>query len=180
MSDTIQIPAEEHGVIRLFRVQLPPEEIAEFAGLAGEGPALAAALGVDRLDPEYVEVFPVSDLTGLGLVGYLTEGLGVAPEDLAQDRAMIDAVDGHVLVLSSGAFEGRAETLRPRAPLRWVGIWREAGQAVEFTPLPAGGAQGAVHTAPVKTPSNNAILGRVAMMALLVLFALTALMIWIA
>ncbi|MFU1478961.1 hypothetical protein ACM25N_15120 [Roseovarius sp. C7] len=179
MSDTIQVPADEHGVIRVFRVQLAAEEIADFAGQSGEGAALAAALGVERLNPEYVEVFPVSDLTGLGLAGYLSDGLGVPPEDLAADRAMLEAVEGYVLVLSSGALEGRAETLRPRAPLRWMGTWHEAGQPVEFKPLPAGGAQGGVHTAPVKTPSNNAILGRVAMMALLVLFALTALMVWI-
>ena len=45
------------------------------------------ALGAETLDPEHVEVFPVSDLEGVGLAGYLEDGMGVPADQLEDMRA---------------------------------------------------------------------------------------------
>ncbi|QYX57461.1 hypothetical protein K1T73_03415 [Roseovarius sp. SCSIO 43702] len=183
MSDRFHIPQNEHGLIRVFSIDLPPEEIPAFTERDGDDWPLRAALGAGTLDPEHVEVFPVSDLTGVGLSGYLNEGLGVAEADLAADRARLDGLTGHVLIVRSRAFEGREQHIMPQPPLRWIGTWREESAPVQFEPLPSESA--APSDVPPPDParperSDAAISGRVAMIALLVIFAMTALMIWMA
>jgi len=181
MSDRFHIPKNEHGLVRLFSIDLPPEDIPSFVEENGDDWPLRAALGAGHLEHEYIEVFPVSDLTGLGLIGYMNEGLGISQADLAGDRAQLDAVSGHVLVVLSRAFGGHEQQIAPQPPLRWIGTWREERAPVQFETLPHESAQGEVpvETQPEK-PSEAAMSGRVAMIALLVIFVLTGLMIWIA
>ena len=50
---------------------------------------LGRALGKAPDDPSRVEVFPVSNLEGLGLAGYLIEGCGVAESQIAPDRSRL-------------------------------------------------------------------------------------------
>ena len=85
MSDTFQVTKNETGLIRLFAVDLPPEEID---GLREA--ELARALGVDALDVDQIDLFSADDLKGLGLVVYMTEGLGIAEAELDGDRARLD------------------------------------------------------------------------------------------
>lgn len=175
MSDRFEVGKGERGIVRLFALDLPEGEAAGFAGAA-----LEEALGAGGLDAQYVEVFPVADLKGLGLSGYMTEGLGIPAEQIEGDRARLDGLKGHVLVLLSGAFGGRAATLTPRAPLRWIGTYTEEHAPVTFAPLPSDAAAGEVTGGGAAPPSRAAISGRVAMVALLVIAALTAVMIWVA
>ncbi len=116
MSDLFTIPAQETGVLRLFSLDMPREQI-RFLNEAG---ALDDVLGVSGLDTDHVEIFPVSDLEDLGLRGYLTEGHAV-PED--QLGAGLADVTGHVLLLHSRAFAGRAMTLKPGAALVPIGVY---------------------------------------------------------
>ncbi len=118
MSD-LDISAGERGVIRLFALDMRPEE-AKFLREPG---AADQVLGVSGLDPEQIDVFPVSDLEDLGLHGYLSEGCGVSEDQL--DRARLEAVDGWVLVLRSAALGGRAATLIPDPRLRLIGLYTE-------------------------------------------------------
>ena len=67
MSDRIEVPAHETGVVRMFAVDLPPEEIEDFADPDREGWPLIAALGLYDLNPAYVEIFPVNQLEDMGL-----------------------------------------------------------------------------------------------------------------
>ncbi len=122
----------------------------------------------------------MSDLKGLGLSGYMREGLGIAEDEI--DAARLDALEGVLLVLRSGAFEGATLTLKPRAPLRWIGTYREEIAPVRFERLPDASVWGAVAPEePVeKRPSDAAMSGRVAMVALLIIFTMTALVVWIA
>ncbi|WP_371225693.1 hypothetical protein [Roseovarius sp. 2305UL8-3] len=170
MSERFEINATERGIVRVFTVDLPEEEIEQFDP--------ASALGVTSLDPQYAELFPVSDLKGVGLSGYMTEGLGIAEDEL--DKARLDALKGHVLIVLSAAFAGEAVTLTPKAPLRWIGTYTEERAPVQFEPLPDAAAQGQITPQGKKAPSDAAMSGRVATLALLVIFVLTGIMIWIA
>ena len=183
MSDRFEIKPTERGLIRLFTVDLPQTGLKAFAEPGREGDddhpsPLQQALGAQSLDMELVELFPVSNLEGVGLPGYMIEGLGIAEADVEQDRARLEAIKGPVLIVLSSAFGGVAQTLTPKAPLRWVGTYAEERAPVAFQPLPSEGAEAAGVSKP--GPSDAAMSGRIAMVALLVIFALTALVIWVA
>ncbi|SDN56007.1 hypothetical protein SAMN05216196_101902 [Lutimaribacter pacificus] len=176
----MQVSATEAGLVRVFAIDLPPDGIAGFTDPDSPGIAtIRDALGAQALSPDHVDLVRLADLGELGLDGYLTEGLGVAADEIAPDRARLRALTGYVLVLPSRAFAGTAQVLTPRAPLRWIGTYAEpqAQAQSDFTPLRSEGAKGA----PLKRgPSDAAISGRVAAVALLVLFLLVAIMVWIA
>ncbi|UXX81612.1 hypothetical protein [Roseovarius pelagicus] len=143
MSDKMDVPAREDGVVRLFAVDLDPMALEAFGRRNGSWP-VADALGVEMLAPDQVELFAVSDLTGVGLTGYLEEGLGVAPAELAGMRPQLEAVKDGVLIVRSRAFGGAAVTLHPRAPLRHIATFHEERPPVQFEPLPSAGAAGVI------------------------------------
>lgn len=175
MSDQFEVTASERGLVRLFALDLPAEEVEKLREAD-----LAAMLGVARLDLDQVDLFSSSDLTGLGLTGYMTEGLGIPEEELAPDRARLDALTGHLMVVRSAAFQGEAVTLAPRAPLRWIGTYAEAHSPVQFEELPSAAAEAQAAPPPRKTPSDAAMSGRVAMVALLVIALLVLVMVLVA
>lgn len=117
----LTVAPHEHGVIRLFTLGMRPEE-AKFLREPG---AVDQVLGVGGLDPEQIDIFPISDLEDLGLYGYLSDGCGVSEDQL--DKADLAALEGWVLVLRSAAFQGRAATLIPDRRLRLVGFYTEEG-----------------------------------------------------
>lgn len=148
MSERIDIKSSEQGVLRVFAVDLEGEALAAFTRRNGDWP-VQKALGAKTLTPERVEIFPVSDLEGVGLSGYLEDGQGVAPGELDGLRGQLDAVTGTVMVLPSSAFAGSAQTLTPRAPLRLIATLNEERPPVRFDPLPSEAAMGIV-TPPVE------------------------------
>jgi len=184
MSDRFEIKANEHGVVRLFTVDTsaePPMMSIERDWEAdAEDPPwpLRDALGVEYLDSDFIELFDVEDLEGVGLPQYMIDGLGVSEADVAGDRARLEAINGLVLVVLSSAFGGHAGTLTPKSPLRWIGTYTEDRAPVSFKPLPSESATGT--TAGKPPPSDAAMSGRVASIALLVLFLLVAVVIWVA
>ncbi|SLN59284.1 hypothetical protein PEL8287_03203 [Roseovarius litorisediminis] len=179
MTGRIAIKATEHGVVRVFTVDLPPSELEGFNTRNGSWPLLEA-LGADTLDASQIELFPLSDLAEMGLAGYLEEGLGIPKDQINELRPQLAAMKGAVLILRSPAFGGVEQVLAPRAPLRLVGTFTEENATVSFVPLPKASAQGQVGASGKKAPSNAAISGRIAMFALLVLFALVGVMVWVA
>ena len=94
------------------------------------------------LDPAYIEIFDLAELSGVGLAGYLTEGLGVPAPALAADRARLEALKGPVLILLSKALHGRKVTLTPDPRLTLVGTYAEDRPPVHFEPLPTTAAKG--------------------------------------
>ncbi|WP_306130752.1 hypothetical protein [Roseovarius sp. MMSF_3350] len=184
MSDRIEIRESESGVVRVFDVDLTRAEAETFNRRNGSWP-LQEALGAESLDPHYVDLMQVEDLEGYGLSQYLEQGMGVSSHDLEDAHVLIEGLKGTVLVVGSGAFGGQAQVLTPRKPLRLVATFSEESSPVQFEPLPSAGAQ--VAPAPeeareteVKKKSDAAMSGRVAMIALLVLFVLTAAVVWVA
>ena len=179
MSQTIQISATEHGVVRLFAIDLQGGAIDTFTRSNGTWP-LRDALGADMLNAQRIEIFDVSDLSGMGLAAYLHEGQGVTTQELDPLRSQLDSLTGTVMVVLSSAFAGTAQTLEVKAPLRLVATLNEDRPPVQFDTLPDEAAKSeAPPEKPVK-PSDAAMSGRIAMIALVGIAILTAVMIWIA
>lgn len=179
MTQPIQIPAREHDVIRVFSLSMSD---ADAKALRNDGAALNAALGTD-VDSDFVEVFPLSDLEGVGLMGYLGDGNDVAADQLAPDRAKLEKLGGWVLLVFSRAFRGADATLNPIPALTLIGTYGATG--VDWRCTETVTSQAAKpYTAPPETvkkrPSDAAMSGRVATIVLILLGLFTWAMIWIA
>ena len=180
MSVSTQVPRNERGVIRVFALSMTDQEARR---IQGDAAAVSKMLGADGLlDVDHVEMFPVSDLEGVGLSGYLADGAGVPEEQLAPDRAKLDKLGGWVLILFSQAFEDRAATLRPASALTLISTygdtrpdWRATDAPPPEAAKPYSGA-----TAQKKRPSDAAMSGRIAMLVLILLAIFTYLFIRIA
>lgn len=171
---TMIVPKAERGHARIFAVDLPA---AEAENLTRE--ELATLLGIETLAEDQHEFFPVGNLEGIGLAGYLTEGMGMDPAEVRADAARLNALKGHVLILPSAAVRGL--TLTPRAPLRWIGTYSEPVTVAPMDRLHSDAAERSVSpTPPTKRPSEAKVMGRVALVALAVIALLVVLMIVIA
>lgn len=134
---SLTIPAHDRLGVRVFAANLSPDDLQrDKARLA------AALLGDPDLDPEFVEIFDLADLSGIGLAGYLNDGLGVPEAALSRDRAQLDAMKGPVLILLSKALHGREVTLNLDPRLTLVATYVEERPPVHFEPLPTATAQG--------------------------------------
>lgn len=150
MTTPLTIPPHEHRTVRVFAVNLPESQVTAMlrdtppaaAGELAQTPAAATLLGWPDLDTRHTELFAIRDLTGLGLPGYLTEGLGLDESDIAADRARLSALDGYVLIVLSRAFDGQAVTLDLPPALTLIGTYREKSDPVTFEPLPGAADQG--------------------------------------
>jgi hypothetical protein len=172
----MKISASEHGVIRIFALDLPADQAAKF-----DSAALKSALGADSFDADKAEIFDVADLDDLKLTGYLIQGNGVSETDVSPFAPQLSALKGHVAIVYSAAFKGSDQTLKITTPLRHIATFNEAPLQVKFKDLPSDSAARTPHTKPAKKPvSDAAMSGRVATVALLVIFAFTAVFIWAA
>lgn len=156
MSDTIDIP-QGGTEVHVFALELDGPQAEDFvAEPDGDGWPLKVALGAQALNATLVDYFPVSDLAGLGLAGYLIEGLGCEEAPVEADRAALDAVTGHVVILRPGAAGPQAATLVPRPPLRYIGSYPEARPETTMERLHTPSAEGTVQTqvtpGPAPTP----------------------------
>lgn len=187
MTETLKVSKNERGVVRLFTVDTEAEGATKMSTEPDweadpDDPPwpLREALGVEHLDSDFIELFDLRDLDELGLPGYMVEGLGISEEDVAPHRAQLEAIKGPVLFVFSRALGGFETTIQPKPPLRWVGTFVEDRPPVTFEPLASEAAQGDVAPETKPRPSDAAMSGRVAMVALLVIFALTAVVVWVA
>lgn len=134
---TLTIPAHDRDGVRVFTAKLSPEDLHR-----DKAALVAELLGDPGLDPAFVEIFDLADLSTVGLSGYLTEGMGVPETALATDRARLDALKGPVLILLAKALHGREVTLTPDPRLTLVGTYAEERPPVHFEPLPTAAAKG--------------------------------------
>lgn len=74
-------------------------------GETPELPPVADWLGVD-VNTDQIELFPVTDLSGLGLSSYLTTAFAVEDSALGDDARRLDALQGPVLLVPSDAMSG--------------------------------------------------------------------------
>ncbi len=194
--DPYYVGAYEHGLIRIYTIDLPPEEVPLFAAEMNVGTAdynwsLKDWLGADPLDETYVTFLDVADLAEVGLIGYFCEGYSVIPADIEAHRAVLDQIKGAAAVITSSAFGGVEQFLNTPAeqsefygdiPIHHIATLKEVGAVVTFRHLPDESTKGSLTgDAPQKKPvSDAAMSGRVATIALLVMALLVFLMIKIA
>jgi len=178
---TETIAAHEHGKVRVFQLSAALASVLEKEETLD---ALGAALGLSINDPDDVQVVSEAELRDLGLAQFLMLGYGIAEADIAPEMATLNALSGSFAVIRSGAFGKAASTLRPSEDAALIATFSEdSGDPAPLTPLQADTATGAIPPAETnaKKPKSDArIGGMVATIALLVLFALVGLMIWIA
>lgn len=162
MSDRIEIPAGGGDLIHVFGLDLSKEAAEAFVTRPprnGHGWPLKVALGAQRLDPAHVEHFPVSDLEGVGLPGYLTEGLGADPAAVEAERDRLEALLGDVVLLRPAAFAGEAQTLTVSPPLIHAGSYPMDRPATTMERLHTPSAEGRVVSgaAPTPEPTGRAL-----------------------
>lgn len=141
---------------------------------------LEELLGVSFLDEDFIEIFDAKWLASYGFAHYLTEANGMSEDSVSPDAARLDALEGTVLLVFPQALREGA-TMEPRYPLQFVGSYLEAMEIRVPEPMPTESAKGVLEGPAGKPrPSDAAILGRVATAALIFLFALVLLMVWVA
>ncbi len=160
MTTVLDIPAYESGMIRVFALEVAPEDAAHWMD-AEEGTAhpLAEALGADPFDARFAEILRLSDIAEMGLPAYLAEGYGVPREEIAPFADRLQGLSGHAAVVMSRAFGGEPQKVTVRAPLRLVGSFREAGGETPLTDVSAETARGRAPAGEAAPPSGEAAPG---------------------
>jgi hypothetical protein len=182
MSWLKQVDPGEAGIVRLYEVALRAAEAKVLTAYD-----VQQALNASKLDTDFVDFFSVNDLEEVGLRGYMETGLGIASCDIDPYAERIVDVDGFVVVVLSKAFAGKATSLTHKHPLRPVGAFKEAGAQTPTITLESDAAftqpkadATSVEGTSKKKKSDAAMSGMIATYALLTMFALVGLMIWIA
>ncbi|WP_375174828.1 hypothetical protein [Pseudooceanicola sp.] len=144
----------DRETIHLFTVDLPEDDLWTFVTADPDSGAfpLRSALGVETLDETQVEGAVIDDLVGIGLAGFLTEGIGVDEGLIARDRTRIDALTGSVVIVKGAAFDGAGVTLTPQPPLTHIGTWQMTAAASTMEPLDSAAARGSVPPPPAPAP----------------------------
>ena len=157
----MRVAPHERGRLHVFAVNRPKAEIAAVFEPADTGadrlqPSLALLTDLteaEGLDPTGAELIPLADLAGLGLSGYLSEGLDVAQQDLDGVKRKLDALEGYALILTSRAFRGRGVDLAETAGLTHIASFDQPGTDWSSSePLTAEAAK--PNTAPPQSPRD--------------------------
>ncbi len=117
----INIPNGSPDAVLVFSLDMRAEHMRF---LRDEPEALAQVLGLEGHEPPidmtHAEIFDVADLEDLGLLGYLSEGLGIHETSLSENGLILDNLRGPVLLLRTRAFGGQSTTLTPSKPLTLI------------------------------------------------------------
>ena len=149
MEPVVHIPNGERGLIRVFDLDMRPEQ----ARFLREPGALPQVLGIEDLNLDQVEIFPVSDLEELGLVGYLNEGCGVPIDLLTADRERLMGLTGHIMLIRSRAFGGEETRLTPASQITFIGAYGE--DQTQWTGAPILTDSAKPYSAPRLSPRAN-------------------------
>jgi len=136
MSTSLTIPAAERHKLRLFQLDLPPEQIR----FLREPGAVADLLGCDGLAESGIQLIRIEDLDALGLSGFLVQGCDIPEDQIAANTDALNTAYGTVLALASSAFQDRETTLCLPGKVRLIATLTE-----EPTDWSGSG--------PIKTPS---------------------------
>lgn len=145
MSTSMHIKSSEHGVVRVFHIDLPKEAVQRFTKQAGTGEwPVQYALGAKSLRASFVEVVDIRDLGDMPLSQYLSKAYDLTGKEFDALRPRVDALKGHVLVLPSQAFDHTEQNLTISAPLRWVVTLNEPKGTPTGAPIISESAKGIV------------------------------------
>lgn len=168
---TLTIPANDFGQIRIFEVR---------DGLPAEMPeGLAMLFGTDALDPTYVDVINITDLSSMSLTDYIRQGYDI--EIAEHDFSAVNGIEGHAILIMSSAARGEEVTLTLGPGVRHVTTYVPDAQIQVIEPLASESATGVIGDPPAPPPKSQArISGMIALYALIAMMLLVGLMIWIA
>jgi hypothetical protein len=169
----LSIPSNEHGLIRVFALNRSPAELSLALKTLSKTALASDLLGHD-IAAGGAELFPVADLSGIGLSGYLADGYAVPMDQLKETRTKLDALEGYVLLVFSAAFEGHAVTLTPGPDLTLIGTFGETQPDMAMRAVESEAAQpytGAPSATPPIPPKGRAG-GSLVSVGLIVLVAL--------
>ncbi len=161
MSKSLHIPRGETGVIRIFAINRPVTEMGALIREKGAEGAAQALLQNDTVNPATIELFPISDLEGVGLPGYLIDGYAVDEAQIGPDRVRLDALDGYVMIVFSDSFDGRETTLQIGPDLTFISSYTEflpdmkQSAIPTESALPYSGAPGMVPPTPARGPAGS-------------------------
>lgn len=131
----IDISRAEHGTIRVFAISGPFEDMSRALKQQSKTALAADLLGYALSEGDF-ELFALSDLTGVGLHGYLSEGYEVDKDALRADRARLEALDGYVLLVFSRISMQGDVTLTPSSDLTLIGTYAEPKAKHTAAPIP--------------------------------------------
>lgn len=151
MSDRLDIPVGEYGLVRVFTLDLPLDAAQPLVEDQADG--LRELTGARALDPDHIDLFDMNDLSGMALADYLAEGHGIPEDEITPHRAQLDRVKGSVMVIRSSAFEHIGQTLRVRRPLRWLATFGEARTPRTMERLSSDTAFGTASARPAPPPT---------------------------
>ena len=171
---TVHIPANDHGAIYVFAVAgTPPPELPDKSDSA-----LLAVFGPVLLNTDYVDVVTPGVLTDMSLPQYIAQGYDMPVADDLEKA--LHGLNGTVVLAMSAAFGGKDVTLTLPEGTRLVATLRENPAIKIIDPMNTTSADGVLTPPPTKSPKSNARMsGMVAMYALLAMFALVGVMIWV-
>lgn len=173
----IDIPRNETGVVRVFAVNRPMSEMTSLLKTQEKVEVAGALLNRDVTERD-VELFPVSDLTGVGLPSYLSDGYAIPETQILKDHGRLSALDGYVLLLFSSAFDGEEERLEPSSDLTLIGTYGEAQPDMTAIPLTSDAAApytGIPTGAPVVPPEGRGASMTLVTIAIVILIGLALL-----
>lgn len=168
-------------MLHVFAINLSEAEVLALLDQGGEHAVIQAVLPGTDLNLQGTQVLRLSDVEEIGLSEFLKQGHGVEDEAVAQYRAQLDALSGYVLFVFPTAATSRSQTIEHGAALTLITSFERRGpdwKAVE--PLTSESAAPYSGAPAKKKPSDAAMSGRIATMALLVLFLMVAVMVWVA
>lgn len=171
---TLHIPANDHGAIYVFELTgPPPADLAEKTDAA-----LMAILGPIVVNTDYVDTITPGMLTDMTLPQLIKHGYDMSIDDDVADE--LRGLIGTTVLVMSAAFGGQEVDLELPDSVSLVATLREVPAIKVNGPLTSASAAGTLAPKPTKPPKSNARMsGMVATYALLAMFALVGLMIWV-
>lgn len=173
ISDAKTVTENEHGVLRVFFLDDMPE--FEEGGVQAMR-AFWAAIGLPGNTLGDVQIVN-ADYFPNGLSRFLIEGYGLSEKDVFEHALTLDQFKGFAAIVRSSSFENRPATLVVDGPAKLIAAYHEPGTDTAFpSPISTLSAMGIVTPPPQKKkPSDAAMSGRVATVALVVM----ALLVWV-
>lgn len=170
----LSIPANDHGAIYVLELSRPAPD-----GLADKtDAAMMAVFGNVVLNTDYVDAIPPGMLTDMTLADLIRKGYEFPVSD--HDAETLRGIFGTVVLVMSAAFGGEAMEIDLPADVRLVTTLRESASISAPQSLRSASAEGILQPTSKKSPSDAAMSGRIATIALVAMFFLVAVMIWIA
>ncbi|WP_322894396.1 MULTISPECIES: hypothetical protein [unclassified Yoonia] len=168
----LDIPANDHGALYIVEHFGPPLTGSK-AGMIGK------IIGQVDLNLDFVDLIPPAGKAEMALPDLIQQGyeMPLTPAQVTTLRR----VTGPVVLIMSRAFGSKAQQITLPEDSRAVMVLRDAAQIQTSEKLTSDGAAGEMNGPQTAKPrkSDARMSGMVATAALLVMFALVALMVWV-